>query len=228
MTTRNRTLQVSSNSTTAFLFDEQFERLLDRLAKDIVDAAVFAKLREDIYSTAKEHWREFNQSPTFWSLCVQAYAEVVMYRLSRVYVSNKMALSLERWLEAIRDNPQLFTDPADANQLRADLASVGYRDPVVKKLIGLRGNFIAHINWDNTADGGMKIGHRFAMSGAEIDELISRAKDILNRYSVLFKRTHWSTNMSGNDDFRYLLKAVRAELKRQEAEIAVQIEGANS
>jgi hypothetical protein len=46
----------------------EFERLLNRLAEDIVDAAVFRRLRANLNASYDEYWREFNESQTFWSL----------------------------------------------------------------------------------------------------------------------------------------------------------------
>ena len=60
----------------------EFERLLDRLALDIQDAAVFRKLDSDINSMITEFWREFSQSQTFWSLTRQAHVETTLQRLS--------------------------------------------------------------------------------------------------------------------------------------------------
>lgn len=204
----------------------EFERLLNRLAYDIGDAAIFRKLHADLSASRNDYWREFSQSQAFWSLSFQAYIEAVVYRLGRVYVSHKAALSLARWLEAIRSHPQLFSAPPDPDRLRADIESVREDDPVVKKLIGLRGNFVAHVNWENTADGGLRIGDRFALSFRDIDLLISRAAEILNRYSILFNRTSWPTTIVGQDDFHNVLKAVRADLERRKAEIAEEIERA--
>jgi len=72
----------------------EFERLLDRLADDITDAAIFRKLLADLNALLDDYSREFSQSQTFWSLSFQAYAEVVLYRLGRVFVSQTGALSL--------------------------------------------------------------------------------------------------------------------------------------
>ena len=203
------------------LLSPEFERLLDRLAADIIDAAVFRKLRVDLNALFEDYWLEFNQSQTFWSLSFNAYARLVLYRLGRVYVSQKGALSLAAWMEAIRTNPQLFVTAPDPVQLGTDIESVGNKDPLVKKLICLRGNFVAHVNWDHTASGGVKIREdAFALDWAEIDLLISRATDILNRYSILFKQTSWITDIAGRDDHKYILKAVRSDLERMKAEIA--------
>ncbi len=126
----------------------------------------------------------------------------------------------------MRDRGQQGLAP-DPGQLAADLESVGNGDPLVKKLICLRGNFVAHINWDHTAGGGVKINkEKFALTWDELDALISRATDILNRYSILFKRTVWATDIAGRHDYKHVLDAIRSDLERRDAEIAREIEQA--
>jgi hypothetical protein len=209
------------------LVTPDFERLLNRLAEDIVDAAVFQRLRASLNASHDEYGREFNESQTFWSLSFQAFAEVVLYRLGRIYVSQRDALSLVAWLESIKGNPHLFVTSPDPVQLGRDIESVGNKDPLIKKLICLRGNFVAHINWEHTAGGGTKIKRdNFALTWDEIDLLIARAADILNRYSALFNQSLWSMNIAGRDDYKFVLKAVRSELERLDAEIASDIEQA--
>jgi hypothetical protein len=205
----------------------EFERLLKRLAEDITDAAVFQRLRTNLDASINEYSREFNESNTFWSLSLQALDEAVLCRLGRMYVSQRDALSLLAWLKAIRDSPQLFPTAPDPIQLGKDIESVGNKDLLVKKLICLRGNFVAHINWEHTAGGGTKIKRdSFALTWDEIDRLIARAADILNRYSTLFNQSHWSMDIAGRDDYKGVLKAVRSELERCDAEIASDIERA--
>jgi len=204
--------------------NSEFKRLLDRLAEDIREAAIFRKLHVDLIASFNEFRREFNESNTFWYLSFQAYLEVALHRLNRIYVGHNDALSLGSWLEAIKNNPQLFVALPDPVQLDQDIRSVE-DDPIVKKLVKLRGNIVAHINWNNVAKN-LKLGDRFALSFGEIDVLISRASDILNRYSVLFNQESWSTPIVGHDDFQTILKALRGYLERMNVEIAKEIEGA--
>lgn len=207
------------------LGSHEFERLLRRLADDIVDAAVFDKLRAGLNDSIEEYSREINESNTFWFLSLRAYTEVVLYRLGRVYVNQTGALSLLAWLKAIRNHPHLILTATDPVQLGQDIESVDNKDPLVKKLICLRGNFVAHINWDHTASGGIKIKKEsFVLTFDEINRLISRARDILNRYSAVFNQTYWSTDIAGRDDYKFILKAVRSELERLEAEIEADID----
>jgi hypothetical protein len=200
--------------------DVEFDRLLDRLARDIVDAAIFRKLRSDLTGSFGEYWREFNQSPAFWSLSFQAYLEAALHRLTRIYVGHRDALSLSSWLEEIKNKPQLFPAPPDPVQLDEAIRSVSVKDdPVVKNLVILRNNILAHINWDDVAKD-LRLVEKYAPSYAEVDALVSRALGILNRYSVLFKGLAWSRVISGHDDFQAILDALRAGLARRDAERA--------
>jgi hypothetical protein len=87
---------------------------------------------------------------------------------------------------------------------------------VVKKFVVLRNNLIAHINVKNIAKD-LKLHEQFPLSADEVEMLISRAVEILNRYSGLFKRTWWSTEAVGHSDFMDILKRVRRDLERREA-----------
>jgi hypothetical protein len=127
----------------------EFDRLLERLAKDIVEAA-FRHLHADLSASTDEFSREFAQSPTFWDLTFQALAEAAGARLIRVYDTHKDALSLQSWLETIKDNLHLFgagqgadspdvirrgATPPRPEQLNRDVDSVTSADLLVKKLI---------------------------------------------------------------------------------------------
>jgi hypothetical protein len=203
----------------------EFGRLLDRLAHDITYAAIFRSLRADLSASFNEYSREFNQSQAFWSLSLQSYIEAAIHRLSRVYVSHSRALSLESWLEAIKNNPQWFASPPDPVRLDQDIGSVGKSDSIVKKLVQLRGSVVAHINLRDIAEN-LRLGNRFALTFNDVDLLIARAKAILNRYSLLFKRESWSKDIVGHDDFLIILRALRADLERSDTKVAEQIEPA--
>lgn len=217
---------------------DQFDRLLERLARDVVDAEIFRRLHSDLSASRTEFVREFAQSRTFWYLTFEALIEAVLFRLIRAYDSDRRALSLQSWLETIKHNLHMFgaqsSTPSsevsgrssiapDPKQLECDLSSVSTGDPLVKKLIQLRGHFIAHINANNIVHE-KQLEKRFGLTYDEIGLLVDRATTIVNRYSVLFKRTSWSTVIVGHDDFMTVLKALRTDLERRKAEIAAEIE----
>lgn len=217
-----------------------FDRLLNRLAMDVVNGAIFFKLHRDLRSSVQEFEREFNQSRGFWSLTLHAHLDAARIRLLRAYDQHGQALSLRSWLETIRDNLHLFgtangvappdvisrgASPPDPDQLEVDLGLVCHSDPLVKKLVALRGNVIAHTNARDVAEE-LRLEDRFALTYDDLAELVSRATEIFNRYSGLFKGETWSTQMVGHDDFRYVLHAIRRDLARDDAEMQAMIAGA--
>ncbi len=211
----------------------EFNRLLDRLAQDIVDAEIYNRLYVDIDVARIEYRQEFNQSPTFWSLTLRAYVEVILVQLIRAYDTNDRALSLQSLLETIKGNAQFFTGASggerlDIDQLDRDIASVSPgNDDLVKKLIILRGHVIAHINAANVVEE-KRVEDRFSLTFDDINSLVRRATEILNRYSILFKNTAWSTQIVGHSDFKNVLEALRGDLERHDAETLADIECAKS
>ena len=214
-----------------------FERLLKRLATDIVNGAIFYKLHRDLRSSVEEFEPEFNQSPGFWSLTLHAHLDAARIRLLRVYDQHDQALSLRSWLETIRDNLALFGSNAgenlpevisrgamrpDPGQLDADLGSVSHSDALVKKLVVLRGNVIAHTSARDVIEE-LRLEDRFALTYDDLSELVSRATTVFNRYSNLFKRETWESQMVGHDDFRHVLASVRRDLERDRAEFKAKL-----
>jgi hypothetical protein len=197
----------------------EFDGLLERLAQDVTDAAIFRKLWKDLIESQQKYAHELIQSWTFWSLSIRANSEAALLRLCRIYAANDHALTLSSWLKAIKNNQRLFSEPLDLQEIGRHLELVSPDDSIVGKLIGLRNNFIAHISWRNVTED-LDMHKRFPLSSDEVDTLVGRATDILNRYSLLFKRTVWSTEIVGRNDFMDILKRVRRDLERQEAEIA--------
>jgi hypothetical protein len=216
----------------------EFERLLNRLATDIVDAAIFNRLHTDISALADEFWQEQAQNHPFWVYTYHAHVEAVLLRLIRTYDKHTSALSLPSWLQTIKCNLHLFgaghgaqspdvirrgAEPPDLEQLAQDIDSVTTADSLVKKLTSLRGNVIAHTNARNVVEA-RRLEDRFALTYEEINTLIARAETILNRYSILFNGMAYSSLKVGRDVLRNILKAVRADIERWDAERASEIE----
>ncbi len=216
---------------------KEFERLLDGLGDDVVDAAIHFRLHKDLRESVRNFERELNQSPAFWSLTFGAHIDATRSRLFRVYDQHPDTLCLRNLLDTIRENLDLFgagsgssaldvidrgARPPDLAILAQDLALVIPSDPLVKTLVALRGNLYAHRNAKNVAQE-LKIEEQFPLTYAEFETLINRAVDIANRYSALFRRSHWSTQMIGHDDYRQVLRAIRERVDREEAKIREEI-----
>jgi len=212
---------------------KEFGRLLDGLGDDIIGAAIHFRLHKDLWESVPAFERELNQSPTFWSLTFGAHLDAARSRLFRAYDQRPDTLCLRNLLLTIRENLTLFgagpgaavpdvikrrASPPDPSGLAQDLVLVAPQDPLVKKLVALRGNLYAHRNAANVAQE-LKIETRFPLSYAEVDILVNRAVQILNKYSGLFRHSSWSTKMIGHDDYKQVLKYVRESVDRHEREI---------
>jgi len=214
---------------------DEFERLIDGLARDIVDAAIHYRLYRDLRDSVATFKQELNQSPAFWSLTFGAHLDSARARLFRAYDQRPGTLCLRNLIETIRENLDLFgpdgkivkvfvrgASPPDLAELDRDLSLVVPSNPLVKKLVALRGNLYAHRNAENVARQ-LKIEERFPLSYTDFDSLVQRAVTILNRYSQLFRFSTWSTRIVGHDDFRHVLKSVRESISRHEEAILEEI-----
>jgi len=216
---------------------KEFERLLDVLGDDVVGAAIHYRLHKDLRESVARFERELNQSPAFWSLTFGAHIDATRSRLFRVYDQRPDTLCLRNLLDTIRENLDLFgagsgafaldvidrgARPPDPAILAQDLALVIPSDPLVKTLVALRGNLYAHRNAKNVALE-LKIEEQFPLTYAEVETLVNRAVQIANRYSALFRRSHWSTQIMGHDDYQQVLQSVRENVVRREAQIDEEI-----
>ena len=86
------------------------------------------------------------------------------------------------------------------------------KEPLVKKLISYRGSHVAHRSARLASRGATKQSETPAISDIEFETLLSRAKDILNRYSYLFAAESYSTSMVGRDDYKYIFTSVEANV----------------
>ena len=159
---------------------------------------------------------------------------MAVLRICRAYDHEKSSLHLLSWLETIRanigffekaeferrmsDNPfvaSLAAEPRvpDLQQLEEDILSCSMQDATVKRLNLFRSNIVAHRNAKTTA-AGRDLSKEFPVSWEEIETLLARAKEILNRYSHLFSATVHSVSMIGRDDFKYIFSSIAKAVER--------------
>lgn len=211
----------------------EFDRLLEALSKDIVNASIHWQLYCDLKNELKNNNSVYAYSKTFWHLTLDAHINVSLQCLCRVYEKEKSSLHLNSWLNTIKSNLPIFElqefrkriagnpfveslaercVPPDLEQLEADITLCADTDALVKSLIVYRGNVLAHRN-AKMAAAGKALSEEHSISIEGYKTLLFRAQDILNRYSVLFKAQSYSFQIIGHNDYRFVFEAILEKIK---------------
>lgn len=215
----------------------EFKRLIGALSDDIVSASIHWQLQRDLREAMPTYPLVAQQSNTFWHLTLKAHVNAAIQHLCRAFDQEQKSLHLLSWLLTIRDNLHLFsydefkkrlatnafaeslaeggTTP-DQAQLGEDIELCRDTDPLVKKLISFRGNNLAHRS-AKLARGGRGMPHTMVLSIEEFEELLRRARVILNRYTRLFAAESYSTRIIGARDFEYIFKTIQADVEASRA-----------
>lgn len=79
----------------------------------------------------------------------------------------------------------------------------------------MRNNLHAHVNREDVVNGGVKAAANQPNLG-EIEALLERARNILNRYADAFKGTTFVMHSMGEDDFLRCLEALHVRREADE------------
>ena len=223
---------------------QEFGRLLNALADEMVSACIHFRLYSDLETARKDYVIELNQSLTFWSLTFRAHLDTVLFRLCKIYDQHSSSLNLknlldtikanigifdvEHFRERLKDNPfvdslaSISTKP-DLEQLNKDISYVSEANPSVKALIFWRNNFFVHRSAKHVAKN-RNLADHYSLSLKDIEELLKEGMSILNRYSSLFRANSYSTQIVGHDDYRNVLESIRSVVRQYEEERAREME----
>jgi AbiU2 len=208
----------------------EFQRLLDSLVRELVDANIVFKLHLDLERSTSRFRAAMNESWTFWFLARQATLDAAAYRLCKVYDQSIDSVSLRTLLQTIEAHPELFLpeeyvkrgdaklaeDPPDLDptQLAKDIAfATAVSNPLVQHLLKLRSNFFAYLG-ASLLKSGESIATEYPLANNDLGELLHTGMEIANRYSIAFRARSYMTRMVGQDDFVQVLEAVNEHLMR--------------
>lgn len=212
----------------------EFQRLLDSLVRELVDANIVFKLHLDLDRSAERFAAAMDESWTFWFLTRQSTLDAAAYRLCKVYDQNSDIVNLRNLLETIGTHPRLFLpeeyakrvnaklaeDPPnlDPAQLAKDIAfTTAASNPRVKSLLLLRDNFFAHLG-ASLIKSGESVANGYPLTKDDVAELLATGMEIANRYSVAFRARSYMTKMVGQDDFVQVLEAVNERVIKIETD----------
>jgi len=220
---------------TAQLSSGELRSAISALARDVVDAVIHWRLSRGILDAMEKWPLVAHQSNTFWSLTIEAHIKVSVLAACRAFDQEKNSLHLLGLLELVQANLPLFDVPnfrtrlrdnpfvesladsvraPDPVQLERDITLCSTRDDLVRRLVIHRNNAVAHLSRTRSlSQAPPSKGEQ--ITNEEFEDLLSRANEILNRYSGLFQAEHFSTQIVGHDDyetvFRWIQERVEAE-----------------
>jgi hypothetical protein len=218
--------------------EEAFETLLNRIDKEANRAADHWLLFKGLEASIKDYAAELNESPTFWTLTLNAHYDVVVFRLARIYDQDDSSFGLRRFLLTVKDQPDFFATDAfrkrlqhlhggshyletqttdarklDPGALEEDILSVSAEhDPLVARLHKVRNAQISHL------DPRFVAVSRLQLDRHEIEPLLKRARNLVDKYHLAY-RACFSGKAVGSDDYKHLLDLVR---KARKATVAKQ------
>ncbi len=215
---------------------DQLEHLIKRVAAEVQEAHGLHRLLRELHEALATSDPRYFNFPTYWTFCLLGLRDAYLLRLSRVFDQERRSLSLRNLLLTIRENTDLFeTDEFKARladnefvdslasevrvpskeRIDADLAYVGTRNPIVKRLVRWRNTSGAHLG-AKAVLGKDAVLKEDPFTAEDVERLLDGARKILNHYSQLFSATTYSMQFIGNDDHESLLRFLGAGLEADE------------
>ena len=219
---------------------QEFQSHLTSLFHELRDANDHFYFVDCLRQAISDYEREINHSPAFWGKTIDAHVSATMSHLCRVYDHDPAAVHLIFLLESVRDNPDLFCRQAmkqrlgqrpdcddfvehfgdpDKAKIEEDIKFCGDQDPpgLVRKLQEWRNNVVAHLNKRVSVDFD-SFQKRWLLERGDIQKLISKGSDILNRCAGWSSTASLSFDLPSpyNEDYKFVFESMRTRLSKQD------------
>jgi hypothetical protein len=208
---------------------DEFKLVLDTLCHDLGRANNHYTLVQKLAAAVTgAYGKALSQSPTFWPLTQHAHYDAAIFRLCRIYDQDSDNLALRGFLETVDACPAFLPEPTgfqrvNAEHLQADLDWARDTNPLVHHLMMWRHKEFAHRDIRARLSGFLN-DHPVGFD--DIEQLLTRGFDIMNRYSVIFFNTAFMRDMLGLDDYERVLRVVDENIASHERQLDDQIERA--
>jgi len=199
-----------------------FDNLTERLVEELKAAAMHYDLYNSIKLSIPTHKKGINKSPNFWTLTLNAHIEATRCSLCKIYdQTDNNNLTLNSWLKEFQKNhciSEFFESnemdkfnriPLVKGELEQDIDLVSLKDPLVNILYTRhRNNEVAHIS-NKLVSRGESFWKTYPLTEENIDELILRSKNIVNKYTAHYNGVHYELlSIYQKDDFNYVVDSV--------------------
>lgn len=193
----------------------EFENQLKTLINNTREASQHYDLyRQIINSLSKDSNREFmNRSVNFWSLTINAHLTSCRLSLCRVYDKQRKSININKFL---KNHQQMLLEKASETDIverhhmlepvtesffMDDLELTDERDILVSTLNKQRNYAIIH-SASSEVHEESSIFERAPLTYKNYEDLLRRAENILNRYSVLYSGASYAFSTFTRDDLK--------------------------
>lgn len=202
---------------------EEFDWLIEHLMTEVNRASAHWEWWKTMEELGSEYGPEFSVHPGFWQLTRQAHKDSVVLRLSRLYDTDGSSASLGNFLQTLcgAQYDAKFLPPEatslDPEILAVDMGGVSCQDEVVKRLLQVRNQYLAHRGKQHVMRG--TFDRLPSLSQEDLSTLISRAVTIVQRYREQLKYRYISVSRQEAEDFKQLVQLLRAGITTEGAGI---------
>ena len=204
----------------------KFKDFLGVLWDELYWANFYYEIFKETARLCKEHEEIFNLSPFFWHFTLRAHCQTALVYLHRIYDQNKQSFNLHRFLITVRNNREIFDSTAvrkrrendphaddlmraigklDLAQLDRDVLFSSNENPKVKNLNTWRDRVTFHKD-ERELFRQKPFEHDHPLPFADIDELLERGFQILNRYSQYFDTGRYSPGCREWKDVKFVFE----------------------
>ncbi len=207
---------------------EQFAEFIRVLWDELHWADVYYGIFKEGSKLSKRYETAFNSAPFFWDYTLRAHRQTALVYVHRLYDQNADSFKLHRFLLTIRNHPEIFEanavrkrrakdphadrliksiGPIDHAQLERDIAFCSDKNPRVKILKTCRDRMTFHKD-ESELFRDTPFEKDYPLVFGDIDLLIDRGFEILNRYSEYFDTTQRSRNLREWKDMEFVFEAL--------------------
>lgn len=198
----------------------EFDKMTAKLVSELQAAYMFFEMYCAIEDEIPHHSKAMNKSKHFWSLTRNAHLEATRSTLARIYDQDEKNLSVISGLKKFKighlkdehfqsnDLDNFCRKPLVAGEIDDDIESVSGQEPLVKTLyVRHRHTEIAHLSLKN-AQRGISFFERYPLSRVEMQSLIDRAAELINKYSSHHNGKTYAMTTFKNKDYKYIFDEI--------------------
>lgn len=207
---------------------KQFAEFIRVLWDELYWADVYYGIFKEGSKLLKRYETAFNNARFFWHCTLQAHRQTALVYVHRLYDQNADSFNLHRFLLTIRNRPEIFDanavrkrramdphadrliksiGPIDIAQLERDIEFCSDKNPMVKILKTWRDRMTFHKD-ERELFRDTPFEKDYPLFLGDIDILIDRGFEILNRYSEYFDTTQPSRNPGEWKDMEFVFEVL--------------------